>query len=170
MSGIADSGPVAGSFMLAVLYAVGHLLVAGSKWLKERERKREEAKVQPTALPPPGPEADAAILARLRALEAHQEWTAAMDDLERQLAQARAEAANLAARLHVAEAACRVAHSQLAARDALLRRLRDQLASERVRHHGAAVEQVEAEYRDASQAGPLQDALPTPLRPGKPDR
>lgn len=163
-----SSGPEAGGWMTVAVTLLGSLIVWLHKHYEDRKRKRDMAAVPASKLPPPGPEADAAILARLRALEAQQEWASAMDDIERQLAQVRAENANLEARLRVSEASGQIARNLLAGKDAAIRKLRDELARERVRRRGGAVEvAAEHEHRDASQAGPLSDGLPTPIRPPK---
>jgi hypothetical protein len=75
---IADDGPAAGASIVGVLYAIGHIAVVVSKWLKERERKRAMSSVPPTALPPPPPAVDRAVLARLDRAEQHDALVAAL--------------------------------------------------------------------------------------------
>ena len=176
MSGIADSGPAAGGFMLAVLYAIGHIIVAVSKWLKAREQAREMAAVPPTVVRPPGPDVDAAVLARLQRLEEHDVLTTALsrsearvDDAERQIQELRRELERVTLQRNAERAVAALKDSLIRAKDERIARLAEDLARERTRRRGGAIEvAAEHEHRDASQAGELQDALKTPLRPSAP--
>jgi hypothetical protein len=173
MSYLADSGPAAGGTVLAVLSSLGYLVIWLAKWLRDRDRTRAMQSVPRTSLAPPGPAVDATVLARLRQLEEHQTLSAELaragwqvDEAERELAALRLENGRLATQLKIERAAKGIADSLLKAKDEHIVRLQEDLARERTKRRGGAIEvAAEHEYRDASQAGPLADGLPTPLRP-----
>lgn len=170
MTGIADNAPAAGGFLLTVLYAIGHIIV----WYSKRLRKRDEAamvKVPPSPQLQP-PQIDHGVLARLDCMDAANAMSvelhhtrSTLDERDRRIRELERENADLVTRLKIADAAKGIADSLLRAREEHIAWLQEDLAKERTRRRGGVIEVSEAEYRDASQAGPLADALPTPLRP-----
>ncbi len=169
IANLADDGPAAGGSLVAVLSALGWLVVRAARWLQERDRARRMASVPPTQLAPPGPAVDAAVLARLRSLEEHSTLSAelarkawAMDDLERTVHALRRDLERLATQLRSERAAGAIKDSLLAAKDARIARLEEDLARHRLRVVEVG---ADSEHRDAAEGGPLQEALKTPLRP-----
>jgi hypothetical protein len=173
-----SSGPEAGGWIGMAVTALGSLIVWLHKHYEDRRRKTAMAAVPRTSLAPPGPAVDAAVLARLQHVEEHQALTAALsragwqvDEAERELAALRLENARLATQLKIERAGRGIADSLIRAKDEHIARLAEDLARERTRRRGGAIEvAAEHEHRDASQAGPLADGLPTPLRPGPPPK
>lgn len=132
---IADNGAAAGGSILAILYALGHLAVAASKWLKERERKRAMESVPPTEVHRPSQEMDRAVLARLDRAEQHDAIVAALFrgqadlvDVQRQLAVLRNENSKLALKVHALESDAARKDVQLRAERLATRTLREQLS------------------------------------------
>lgn len=153
---ILDSGPGSLTGMAAVIVFVIRLVVAVAKRWRATQDKAMSMVPPSPQLEPPKP--DPHILARMDRVEHESALSVALfrerqavDDLRRELAETRAERDQLVVEL-------RAAH-------ALVGRLRSELAKAKARGRGVAVEVSAAEHRDASQAGPLQDALKTPLRP-----
>ena len=121
---VADNGPGAGASLLAILYAIGHIAVAVSKWLKERERRRAMESVPATEVHPQPPavdRTDALVVALLRA-------QADLVDTQRQLAILRDENSKLALRAHTLEADIARRDTQLRVERQAVRTLREQLA------------------------------------------
>lgn len=153
---IADDAPSVGGMAVGVLSALYYALTTWQKWHKARAVAREQAKIGASPQLQP-PQTDPHVLRRMDVAEYESALSVALvrerqavDDLRRELAETRAERDQLVV--------------ELRARNALIERLRADLAKARARGRTAAVEVSVAEYRDASQAGPIQDALPT-VRP-----
>lgn len=171
IANLADDAPTAGGSLIAVLSALGWLVVRAAKWLQERDRARKMASVPPSQLAPPGPAVDAAVLARLRSLEEHSTLSAELarkgwvvDELEATVRALRRDLERLATQLRSERAAGAIKDSLLAAKDARIARLEDDLARHRLRVVEVA---ADGEHMDAAESGPLQDALKTPIRPPK---
>lgn len=173
MSAIADSAPTVGGMIVGTLVALYQITTALAKWSQERARKRDMDAVPPTRLAPPGPAVDAAVIERLRHVEAHQQLAAelarrewSMADQDRELAALRAENAQLSTQLKIERAGRGIANELLRAKEERIARLEEDLARARARRPPAARElPPEHEHRDAAVSGELQDAIRTPLRP-----
>jgi hypothetical protein len=174
MSGLLDSAP---GMLATVASAVGTVIWFVGTAVR-RYRALDIARKQ-SAIPPspqiqsPGPAVDAAVLARLRSLEEHDVLTTALtrsehrvDDLEQQVQELRREIERLTVKCNAERAISELRLSLLRAKNEHVARLQEDLARERSRRRGIAIEvAAEHEHRDASQAGQLQDAIRTPLRP-----
>lgn len=152
---IADDGASVGGMAASTLAALYYLLTTWAKWHKARAMAKEMAEVKPSPQLEP-PKTDPHVLTRLDRVEHESALSVALvrerqavDDLRRELAETRAERDQLVVELRAARA--------------LVERLRAEVRARSRR--GVAVEVSAAEHRDASQAGTLQDALQTPLRP-----
>lgn len=153
---VLDSGPGSLATMATAIVFVVRLVVAVAKrWRATQDRAMSEVPPSPQFQPPPP---DPHALKRLDRVEHESALSVALvrergvvDELRRELAETRAERDQLVVELRAARA--------------LVERLRAEIRARRAR--GAAVEVSAAEHRDASQAGPLQDSLRTPLRPPK---
>lgn len=149
-----DSTPGSIATYASIIVGVYRLAIAVAKrWRATQDRAMSEVPPSPQLEPPPP---DPAVLRRLDAIEHESALSVALvrergvvDDLRRELLETRAERDQLLV--------------ELRAERALTARLRAEIRARRAR--GAAVEVSAAEHRDASQAGPLQDSLQTPLRP-----
>lgn len=171
MLNILDSPEGMGGAAVVLLGGGLKLVTAYLEWRKTRDAKRAMSLVPPSPqLQPPGPAVDAAVLARLDRAEQHDALTTALlrerwtvDQRDRELADARRELAAKTLALELEQAGHGITREQLRARDDLVARLRAEL--DRARRRRGAVETTSPVHRDASQAGPLQDALRTPIRP-----
>jgi hypothetical protein len=155
--GFLDSPQGVGGALVVLLGGGLKLLTAYLEWRKGREVKRATSQVPPSPQLTP-PTTDPHALARLDRVEHESALSVALvrerqavDDLRRELVETRAERDQLTVELRAAMA--------------LIGRLRVELVRAKARSRSAAVEVGAAEHRDASQAGPLQDAIRTPLRP-----
>lgn len=173
MTGILDSGPGSLATMATAIVFVVRLAVAVAKrWRATQDKAMSEVPPSPQ-LAPPGPDVDAAVLARLQRLEEHDVLTTALaqserrvDSLEELVQDLRRQVERLNLQLNAERAVAALRASLLSAKDERIVRLEEDLARERTRSRGGAIEvAAEREHRDASQAGPLADGLPTPLRP-----
>jgi hypothetical protein len=152
---ILDSGPGSLTGMAAVIVFVIRLVVAVAKrWRATQDKAMSQVPPSPQLEPP---KTDPHVLTRLDRVEHESALSVALvrerqavDDLRRELSETRAQRDQLVVELRASRA--------------LVERLRAEIRARRAR--GAAVEVSAAEHRDASQAGPLQDSLKTPLRPG----
>lgn len=152
---ILDSGPGSLTGMAAVIVFVVRLVVAVAKrWRATQDKAMSEVPPSPQLKPP---ESDPRALQRLDRVEYESALSVALvrerqavDELRRELVETRAERDQLVV--------------ELRAERALTARLRAEI---RARRNRGAVEVSAAEHRDASQSGPLQDSLQTPLRPPK---
>lgn len=169
MSGLLDSPAGAGGAAVVLLGAVLKAITAYLEWRKTRDAKRAMSLVPPSPQVRP-PETDPGVLARLDRAEQHDALTTALlrerwtvSDRDRELAELRRELAAKTLALELEQAGHAIVRDQLRQRDDLVARLRTDL--ERARRRRGAVETPTPEHRDASQAGPIQDVLRTPLRP-----
>ena len=169
-----SDGPEAGGWITTAVTLLGGLVVWLHKHYEDRKRKRDMDAVPPTQLSPPGPAVDAAVLRRLQRLEEHDVLTTALagserrvDDIEAVVQDLRRQIERLTVQRNAERAVNSLKDSLLRAKDERIVRLEEDLARARVRSRGGVIEvAAEREHRDASQAGPLSDGLPTPLRPG----
>lgn len=150
------------------------LVTAYLEWRKTRDAKRAMSLVPPSPQVRP-PESDPGVLARLDQLDAQNVLSVALhharsavDDRDRRIAQLEREVGTLATQLKIERAGRGIANGLLRAKDEQILRLQEDVARERARRRGSPVEVSAAEYRDASEAGSIQDSLRTPLRPPKP--
>jgi septal ring factor EnvC (AmiA/AmiB activator) len=130
-----SGGPETGAGILGVIYALGHIVVVVSKWLKDRERKRAMESVPPTELALPPPATDRAVLARMDRADQDDALVTALlkarDDLmdeRRKVEVLRAENSKLAFRLHALEQETARKRVQLRAERLATRTLREQLS------------------------------------------
>jgi hypothetical protein len=129
------NAPETGAGILGTLYALGHIAVVVSKWLRDRERKRAMESVPPTEVHRPSQEVDRAILARLDRAEQHDAIVAALFRTQGELVDERRknevlrDANNrLALEVHALKADNERKDMQLRAERLATRTLRDQLS------------------------------------------
>lgn len=171
---ILDSGPGSLATIATVIVTVVRLAIAVAKrWRATQDRAMSDVPPSPQYAPPP---TDPTVLARLDCMDAANALSVALhharsevDERDRLIRELEREKADLATQLKIERAGRGIANDLLRAKDEHIVRLQRELAVARARTRGAVVVEVsEAEHRDASQAGSLADALPTPLRPPRP--
>lgn len=167
---ILDSGPGSLTAMATVIVFVVRLAVAvAQRWRATQDRAMSDVPPSPQLGPP---KTDPTILARLDRMDAANALSVALhharadvDERDRRIRELEQERADLATQLKIERAGRAIANDLLRAKDEAIVRLQEDLARARTRARGEVVEVSRAEYRDASEAGPIQDALATPLRP-----
>lgn len=170
---ILDSGPGSLSLMATAIVFVVRLAIAVAKrWRATRDKAMTTVPPSPQFQPPP---TDPTVLARLDCMDAANAMSVALhharanvDERDRRIRELERREAELETQVKIERAGRAIANDLLRAKDERIVRLQEELARERTKRRGGVIEvAAEHEYRDASQAGPLADALPTPLRPPK---